>query len=592
MIPPEKIDEIRDKTDIVELVDSLIDLKKAGRNFKALCPFHHEKTPSFVVSPEKQIYRCFGCGKGGNVFGFLMEYEGISFVEAVKRLADKAGMDVEKYIGRGGSRKKLDPYYHAMEFAGDYYRKNLKKSKLSRHALDYLEKRGLDSEIIEYFKLGLALPGWDNLYRAATGAGIDREVLLKLKLVLRSRGGSGYRDYFRNRLIFPIFNITGRTVGLAGRVLDSSEPKYLNTVESPIYSKGRILYGLNYSRDYIRKGKNAILVEGYMDLLMLWKAGFRNACAVCGTSFTPEQSRLLARYAKRIYIINDGDKAGVKAAVRAADQMLIEGLEPRIVVLPEGEDPDSFVKSRGAEQLKDLIRSSSDYFRYMRSVAGDGDENRFRRGQVIKHLIGSISRIDNSVDRDLCLQDISELFDIPVKNLRDQVRKGKKSRNREQLHTNFREKTGENEKLLFRLGLENNEFAEKILENLLEDDLEEELLRKYFQIFKEAVEDGIDVKSAEFFGRINDSEVAELAAEIAFMDIPPDPGARLLEDTLLWIKRHALKKEMEMMKERIESLKNDLGAGDSRESIEIAEAYRRIASELKNLGLQGGKSLR
>ncbi len=592
MIPPEKIDEIREKTDIIELVDSLIDLKKAGRNFKALCPFHHEKTPSFVVSPEKQIYRCFGCGKGGNVFGFLMEYEGISFVEAVKRLADKAGINIEKYIGRGGSRRKLDPFYHAMEFAGDYYRKNLKKSKLSRHALDYLRKRGLDREIIDYFKLGLAPPGWDNLYRAAAGAGIDREILMKLKLVLRSRGGSGYRDYFRNRLIFPVFNVTGRIVGLAGRVLDSSEPKYLNTVESPVYSKGRILYGLNFSRDYIRKSKSAILVEGYMDLLMLWKAGFRNVCAVCGTSFTPEQSRLLARYAKRIYIINDGDRAGVKAAVRAADQLLIEGLEPRIVVLPEGEDPDSFVKSRGAEQLKDLIRSSSDYFRYMRSVAGDGDENRFRRGQVIKHLVSTVSGIENSVDRDLCLQDISELFDIPVKNLRDQVRKGKKGRNREQLHTNFRDKAGENEKLLFRLGLERSEFAEKILENLLEDDLEGELLRKYFHIFREAVEDGIEVKNAEFFGRISDSEVAELAAEIAFMDIPPDPGAKLLEDTLLWVKRNALRKEMEMMKERIESLKDDPGAGDSRESIEIAEAYRRVASELKNLGLQGGKSLR
>ncbi|MBD3178588.1 MAG: toprim domain-containing protein, partial [Candidatus Latescibacteria bacterium] len=495
-----------------------------------------------------------------------------------------------KYLGRGGSRKKLDPFYHAMEFAGNFYGRNLQDSKLRKNAIGYLKKRGLDKETIEYFRLGLAPPGWDNLYRAATENGIDRETMLKLKLVLRSRGGSGYRDYFRNRLIFPIFNITGRMVGLAGRVLDSSEPKYLNTVESPIYSKGRILYGLNFCRDNIRKSKSAILVEGYMDLIMLWKAGFRNVCAVCGTSFTPDQSRLLARYAKRVYIINDGDRAGVKAAVRAADQLLIEGLEPRIVVLPEGEDPDSFVRNRGSAALKELIRSSSDYFRYLRTVAGEGEENRFRRGQVIKHLIGTVSGIENSVDRDLCLQDISELFDIPVKNLREQLKKGRGRRKQEQLHTTSREKAGDNEKLLFRLGLEKEEFAEKILENLLEDDLEGELLRKYFHIFKEAVEEGMDVRNAEFFGRISDSEVAELATEIAFMDLPPGPGGRLLNDTLLWIKRNALRKEMEMMKERIESLRSDPDGGSSGEEIEIAEAYRRVASELKNLGLQGGNT--
>lgn len=591
MIPPEKIDEIRERTDIVKVIGSLLDLKQAGRNFKALCPFHREKTPSFVVSPEKQIYRCFGCGKGGNVFGFLMEYEGISFVEAVKRLAEDAGVNITEYLRGGGHRRKLDPFYHAMEFAGDYYRGNLENGKQGRYASEYLKKRGISGEITEKFKLGLAPPGWDNLYRAATAEGIDREILLKLKLVLRSRGGSGYRDYFRNRLMFPVFNVTGRTVGLAGRVLDSSEPKYLNTVESPIYSKRRILYGLNFSRDYIRKSKTTILVEGYMDLLMLWKAGFRDVCAVCGTSFTPEQSRLLARYAKRVYIINDGDRAGVKAAVRAADQLIIEGLEPRIVVLPEGEDPDSFVKEKGADALKELIRSASDYFRYLKGLAGEGGENRFRRGQVVKHLVSTVSGIEDSVDRDLCLQDISELFDIPVGNLRQQIRKGRKSRNRKQIQINSREKAGDNEKLLFRLGLENREFAEKILKNLLEDDLEGELLRKYFQVFKEAVEDGVDVKNAEFFGRISDSEVAELAAEIAFMDIPPGPGGKLLNDTLLWIKRHALRKEMEMMKERIESIRNDQETGSSREEIEIAEAYRRVASELKNLGLQGGKSL-
>lgn len=591
MIPEEIINEIRERSDIVELIGSVIDLKKSGSNFKALCPFHGEKTPSFMVSPEKQIYHCFGCGKGGNIFGFLMEYEGISFVEATKRLADRVGIDVVKYLGSSERRGKLDPFYHAMEFAGKYYKESLNERKTGRNAREYLEKRGIGKDMAELFGIGFAPPGWDGFYKASSKEGLSRDILLKLKLVLRSRGGSGYRDYFRNRIIYPISTVTDRLVGLAGRVLDGNEPKYLNTVESPIYSKGKILYGLNKARDHIRKTKTAILVEGYMDFLILWKAGFRNVAAVCGTSFTKEQSRLLARYAKRVYIINDGDRAGVRAAVRAADQLLAEGVRSKIVTLPEDEDPDSFVTRRGADALSELMESASDYFIYLSEVVGGGKETASRKSQVLKHLVGSISNVDDEIDREVYLQEVADIFSIPADTLRGQIETKGERRAERPARAPDGDRVRRNQKLLFRFGLENERYASTIVNNLLEDDIQGEDFRGYFLALKEAVEKGLDFTKAEFFGRFKEQGVSELATEIAFMDMPPGPVDDLLNDTLIWLKRLALRREMRMMKDRIEEIRSDPGKESSEEEIEIAEAYRKIAKELKKIGLQGGKNL-
>jgi DNA primase len=263
MIPQKIIEEIRERTDIVQLIGSYLDLKKAGRNFKALCPFHAEKTASFMVNPEKQIYHCFGCGKGGNAFHFLMDYEGIGFIESVEKLGKELGIDIGRYSAGGDRKEKLEPYYRAMEFAVRYYQDMLSESQGAETARNYLERREIDRKAIEEFSIGFAPTGWDNLYRAAMEATISRDILLELNLIMRSRGGSGYRDYFRNRVIFPIESLSNRFVGLAGRVLDDSEPKYLNTMESPIYYKGKMLYGINHSKDGIRKSGIALIVEGY-----------------------------------------------------------------------------------------------------------------------------------------------------------------------------------------------------------------------------------------------------------------------------------------------------------------------------------------
>jgi DNA primase len=589
MIPQKIIEEIRERTDIVQVIGSYLDLKKAGRSYKALCPFHGEKTPSFMVNPEKQIYHCFGCGKGGNVFHFLMEYEGVGFIEAVSRLAKDLGIDVDRYAADGDRREKLEPYYRAMDFAARFYARMLGEDPGAEAARRYLERRELGADTVEEFSLGFAPSGWDALYRTAMEQGLSRDVLLDLNLVMKSRGGSGYRDYFRNRIVFPIESLSNRVVGLAGRVMDDSEPKYLNTMESPIYYKSKILYGLNHSKEGIRKGGTAIIVEGYMDYLMLWKSGFRNVCAVCGTSFTQDQGRLLARYANHVYIINDGDRAGVRASVRAADELLIAGLDSNVVVLPEGEDPDSFVRKRGADELREFMRSAPYYFTFLKEQALSGGRTTYRKSQVIKHLLGALSSVTDRVRQDLYLQEVSKLFDMPVDTLRSGLTAGKQvGRAEEKPPVETENLRLRHQKMLFRLGLEHERYARMIVEGLDIGDLEGTRFMDYYKALDSALKNNIDITSSAFTGGIEDPELSALASEIALLPLPPGPHEQFLADTLVWLKREALKEELDLMKKRLRTLEAEGGERAEREIREITKAYQDLSRKLKERRSQGG----
>ncbi len=584
MIPENVIDDIRERTDIVEVIGGVLDLKRAGRNFKANCPFHGEKTPSFMVSPEKQIYHCFGCGKGGNVYSFLMEYEGVGFVEAVKELASPLNVDVERYLIGSEDRSRFDPFYRAMEFAQIHFRKELEESK---EATEYLERRGFGKELIETYRIGFAGPSWESLYKSATEAGIKKDTLLEMGLIMRSRGSTGYRDYFRNRIMFPIRNLPGRVVGFAGRVLDNSEPKYLNSMENPIYHKGKILYGLDETKDDIRKSRTALIVEGYVDHLMLWQSGITNICAVCGTSLTEDQARLLARYAKRIYIINDGDRAGVRAAVRAADQLVIEGLDTSIVVLPEKEDPDSFIRKEGVEALQKLMSSAPDYFDYLHGEARRGQRTASRTRQVVEHLLATVARVEDGVRREILLQEVSGLFDISVETLRSSLKPGKKRKPPAELpvrHTVT--KREETQKVMFRIALTSASLASMVIVNMIEEDLEGEEYRKLFRALKEAVENDIDPAGPNFAGSISDPGLSALIAEIVLAESPPGPARKILHDMVLWIKKASLKTDMAEMKERLRQLEEEGSDETSSERIGIVSAYIQIERELGKLEIR------
>lgn len=354
MIPDDQVEEVRARADIVDVIGEHVSLKKAGREYKANCPFHEERTPSFYVVPEKGFYKCFGCGKSGDVFSFVMERLGLDFVEAVKHVAARSGIEIREVSRQREEEDPHRPLYELNAFAQDFFRKCLLDDALGREAREYLAGRGIGAETAERFGLGYAPDEWRALRDAAAKHGLDEELMVEVGLLARSDRSAEPYDRFRGRIIFPIHAISGRVVAFGGRILADGAreaPKYLNSPESPIYHKGRTLYGLSWARHAIRREECALVVEGYMDVVSLAAHGFENTVAPLGTAMTPEQAKLLGRYAKRILLLFDSDKAGLKATFRAADTLLEAGLHPAVVTLPAGEDPDTLVRGEGPEAL-------------------------------------------------------------------------------------------------------------------------------------------------------------------------------------------------------------------------------------------------
>jgi DNA primase len=412
---PELIDQIRDANDIVDLISEYVPLKKRGKNYVGLCPFHTEKDPSFNVIPTKQIFYCFGCQEGGNVIHFLMKHEKLGFVEAVKLLAKRANIPLPKRTVDRQKAQALDKLYYANEVANEYFRKSFYREEPGKKARQYLNKRGFDPEIIKQFSLGYAPDDWEGFIRFAKTKDMEMEVLNQAGLVVPRSESSGFYDRFRNRIIFPIFNLSGKVVGFGGRVLDEKdEPKYLNSPETPIYQKGKILYGLNFSKDEIRKKERAVLVEGYVDLLSLYQAGIKNVVASSGTAFTPDQVRLLSRYAEKIYLLFDADTAGQSATFRSVDLLFSEGVEVFVVSLPKGEDPDSFVRKFGAEEVSKRIEHAQTFIDFKRSsLPKDFEELSLKEQEkVIFDLAETAKKITDDVRRNLFVKKIAQTFKI------------------------------------------------------------------------------------------------------------------------------------------------------------------------------------
>jgi DNA primase len=361
MIPEPIIDEVRARADIVEVVGEHVPLKRAGKDFRALCPFHHEKTPSFYVVPAKGFYKCFGCGESGDVFTFLMRRDGFSFQDAVRELARRVGVEVPDVRRAAEHEEPNRPLYEAVAFADDFFRRNL-AGEAGARARQYLEDRGIPAAAAERFGLGFAPDAWRALREAAHRHGIEDDVLLDAGLIKESERGEEPYDRFRARLIFPIAELGGRVVAFGGRILAASPnaPKYLNSPETPIYHKGDLLYGLNWSKGSIRREGAALLVEGYMDYVSLAARGIEHVVAGLGTALTVAQANLLARYTGRALLLYDSDTAGLRATFRTADALLQAGVHPLVVTLPTGEDPDSIVRRGGAPALAPHLEAALD----------------------------------------------------------------------------------------------------------------------------------------------------------------------------------------------------------------------------------------
>ena len=361
MIPDAIVDEVRARADIVEIVGEHVSLKRAGKDFRALCPFHHEKTPSFYVVPAKGFYKCFGCGEAGDVFTFLMKRSGCSFQDAVRELAAKVGVEVPDERRQEGEEphRKL---YEAVAFAAEFFQERLWEEGAGERARRYLAGRGIAEDAARRFGLGYAPEEWRALREAAQRHEVGNDVLLAAGLVKQSEHAEEAYDRFRDRLIFPIAELGGRVVGFGGRLLRPAEnaPKYLNSPETPIYHKGELLYGLNWSRGAIRREGAALVVEGYMDYVSLAARGLEHVVAGLGTAMTVEQANLLARYSGKALLLYDSDQAGLRASFRSADALLRAGVHPLLVTLPQGEDPDSLVRQGGAEALRPHLAAAAD----------------------------------------------------------------------------------------------------------------------------------------------------------------------------------------------------------------------------------------
>lgn len=418
MIPQETIEQIREAIDIVDVVSGYVRLKRRGRDMWGLCPFHQEKTPSFKVSHDKQLFYCFGCGKGGNAFSFLMEHEHMSFGEAARFLAQKANITIRE-TETDVKREATERLHYAQQVAAEYFQRTLKENRYRTVLNEYLRrKRGINDDSIATFQIGLAGEEWDGLIKFAAGKDIKPEELEQAGLASKSEKTGGYFDRFRHRLMFPIFNLSGKPIAFGGRTMKKGEPaKYINSPETPLYSKSRVLYGLNFARDHIRESNEVIVVEGYFDVISLWQAGIRNVVASSGTAFTPHQARLLSRFADNVYLFFDADSAGRNAALRSVDSLFDAGLEVKVASAPAGDDPDSVARTRGAEGVQEILSAAESYIRFRVKDTDIHSSGLIDREKLVKEMAALASKISDPTRRALFIQQAADQLGIDQKIL-------------------------------------------------------------------------------------------------------------------------------------------------------------------------------
>ena len=426
MIPRETIDDIKARADLLEVVGDYVDLKKSGSNYRGLSPFNQERTPSFYVVPSKGFFKDFSSGKAGDSITFLMEAEGMSYVEAIKHLAKKYGIEIaeeEQTDEQLQAQNERDSLFIVMKYANEYFQQQLWQHEEGQAiGLTYFKERGFGEETIREFGMGYSLDQWDGLLKEATAKGYNPELLEEAGLVVRKEGENGASDRtydrFRGRVMFPIFNISGRVVGFGARILGGQHSagrhtaKYINSPETPIYHKSDVLYGLYQAKQAIRHEDTCYLVEGYTDVISLYQTGIKNVVASSGTSLTHEQIRLISRYTKNVTVLFDGDAAGLKASFRGIDMLLEGGLNVKAVVLPEGEDPDSLARSMRAAELREyLVEHQEDFIAFKTAIfqrdSGSNDDP-VQQAELIREVIGSIAKVPDPIQRQVYIKTSSQ----------------------------------------------------------------------------------------------------------------------------------------------------------------------------------------
>lgn len=547
IIPESSIEEVRSLSDVVDVVGEYVQLKKRGSNFVGLCPFHSEKTPSFNVNPRMGIFKCFGCGEGGDVFSFISRIEALSFPEAVRVLAEKSGVVLPQEEAPSEDASESESIYHALRFAARFFHEALAKDDRAEVARKYLLNRGFELDSIKKFGIGYAPDSWDALFVKATEQHIDAEYLEGAGLIIRKKDGVGYYDRYRHRLIFPIFSHVGKVVGFGGRVLrEDDEPKYINSPETKVYNKSRILYGLYNAKNAIRAKEEAILVEGYTDVVSLNQAGVEHVIASSGTALTRDQIGAVSRYARTIVLLYDADQAGLRAALRGIDLILEEGLIPYAVRLPDGEDPDSYVNEHGGAKFEEYLRSNRQNFvEFVLTNSRSAGSMDTPEGiaTVQRTILQSVARIKDSLIREAYLKEASSKLDIPDMQLRPilegyikgdsrrtegKSRREARKRGRSEMESGNKEvdvkKTRQpmpSEKKLLRLMLgEGSDMIEWIMTRLPLSDFTEGPVREMAGVLVDQYKNQAFNRKV-FFGPGSNREVQALAAEVMTIAFEP-----------------------------------------------------------------------
>ncbi|MFS0672837.1 DNA primase [Ornithinibacillus sp. 179-J 7C1 HS] len=555
-ISEELIEQIRSTNDIVDTIGEYVQLKKQGRNYLGLCPFHGEKTPSFSVSQEKQIFHCFGCGKGGNVFTFLMEIESFNFYEAIKHLAERAGIELPNdAINQESSlSKESQQVLSAHEWLMKLYHHLIRYTKDGKQGLDYLQERGITTEAIDTFQLGFAPNTKDFIATFLEKKGFHPQMLVKYGLLVRGQDDS-VTDRFRGRVVFPIRNHLGKTVAFGARAMEGQEPKYLNSPESDLFQKGKMLYNFDLAKKHIRKQNEVVLFEGYMDVISAYQSGVHNVVATMGTALTEIQAKLLGRYAETVIICYDGDNAGIEATYKAAKLLQQTGCQVKIASLKNNLDPDSYIKEFGGDAFKREVLEASQTFMsfYMQYIKKDynlsleGD-----RIEYVEEILKELAKIESSVEREFYLKELSAEFNISVQTLLEEIEQQRqklgagKDKWEKDRYTNKVEKSRGKllpayhnaERQLLAYMLQNRTIADKVQEEIgvsfnIDD---HKIIATYLYAFYE--EDNPESVSM-FIERITDEKLRKVVIELALIPTQTDISDKEINDYIQIIRNES-----------------------------------------------------
>ncbi|WP_298787923.1 DNA primase [uncultured Marinococcus sp.] len=583
-IPEEKVAEVREKTDIVEVINDYVQLKKQGRHYLGLCPFHGENTPSFSVSPERQLYHCFGCGAGGNAITFLMEHDGLTFVEAIQSLAAKTGTELPELEDQyPGEREQHQAKKDAHQMAAKFYHHLLMNTEQGKEAYDYLTARGISEEIIEEFQLGYAPERNNMLVQLLEKRDYDLEEMEEAGLILRQESSWQWNDRFRGRVMFPIHNQRGQIIAFGGRALGEGAPKYLNSPETPIFLKHETLYSFSKARQAIRKQDEAVLFEGYMDVIAAWKAGVKNGVAGLGTAFSKRQAEQIRKATDKAVIAYDGDNAGRTAAWKTGDILEKQDIDVRVAQFPADMDPDDYIQAYGAEAFNAQLSERAVPFmsfkvqelRKNKNLQNEGD-----RLAYIEEVLRETSMISSAVEREFYMKQLAEEFDLSMDALREEERKVQKKEKREQAakapsseQTGKRWRSGalpkkqvsmrsayENaERTLLAFMLQNREVAEEVKERIggeFNIDAHTALAAYLYAYYDDDHEPDV----SRFMEYVEEQELVNLVSELMHLDIPAEISDNEMSDYVEQIK---IRPKREELLQRQKQLKDAERNGDS-----------------------------